>query len=255
MVGANRLGNQAEVRRCDYVNDADAVLSSCANLPPLAATGVRVTLRETHGTFFIQAVPGAPNSVTTAATATAHVQRYAAPTDGPFIVCGRNTQLESGGTMNILVPSGGTWSVNPAADRQVFKIHGPQIEKCDAKASRFKGVTDNVANRNRTAPDWFTYTEGDSAGTLYTDVPGVQGCKAGQVVNNCVAFLPVSVNDPAEVGNNKQLWTVTFLPFFVTEPKNNEHTGMLVLNYIVSGAGTPGWVRGTTGAMVIRLTA
>jgi hypothetical protein len=35
------------------------------------------------------------------------------------------------------------------------------------------------------------------------DVEGPDGCKTGQEVVNCVAFLPIVINNPPEAGNNR----------------------------------------------------
>jgi Flp pilus assembly protein TadG len=242
---------------CTYVNDANSSLGSCTQIAPVAATGVHVEVVETHPTYFIRVVPGAPAQVSTGAKATAHVKKLAAPRDGPFLPCTINTKLAGGGTLSLLLKSGSSWVMNPAAIGQTFQIHGPQIEKCDAKASRFKGLADVAQNRNKTAPDWFNYKEGDAAGLIAEDVEGPDGCKAGQEIVNCVVFLPIVVNTPAEVGNDKQLWTVAFAPFYITAPKSNEHYGTLLADYLVAGKGQNGdygWTQGYTGPITIRLT-
>ena len=257
MAGQNRLNaGEPTVTACAYVTDAEQAVGDCAAAAPAAATGVRVSVEETHQTFFIQVLPGAPDAVTTHATATAHVQKLATlPADGPFLVCGVNTHLATGGQMDIMLKSGSTWTVNPSAVGKTFIVHGPQIEKCKSKSSRFKGVADQAPNRPKRAPDWFNYTEGDTAGPVEADVTGPLGCRAGQEVINCVAFLPIAVDTPPEAGNNRQLWTVGFAPFYITSSKSNEHEGRLMAGYIVSGPGEAGWTPGYTGPIVVRLTA
>ena len=242
---------------CTYVNDTGGSLGGCGGTVPAAASGVKVFVEERHPTFFIQAVPGAQDTVTTSADATAHVKMLGSPKDGPFLPCGVLTQLAGGGTFSIAIKSGGSWVVNPDAVGKTFQIHGPQIEKCKAKASRYKGLADVNANRSRTTTGWFNYTEGTAAGSIANDVEGPNGCKAGQVVDNCVVFLPVVVDNPEESGNNKQLWTVFFAPFYVTSPKSNEHNGKLLDTYVISGRGQGGnwgWYRGYAGPITIRLT-
>ena len=253
---ANKLGSATQtITACNYVNDAGTIVGDCASEVPSTATGVRVTVREEHPTFFIQAVPGAPNTVTTQATATAHVQILTRqPTDGPFLVCGINTQLATGGTKSILVRDGTTWKVDPSAVGQTFEIHGPRIATCDAQSERFKGLADTVKNRALTIPEDFWYTEGTAAGTIQVDVVGASGCKAGQEVVDCVTFLPVGVNVPKETDNDRRIWTVAMLPFYVTAPKANEHHGRLLPDYIVLGPGQSGWSQGFAGSIVIRLT-
>jgi len=243
---------------CTYINDAGTSLGSCSSTVPSAATGVRVTVQEQHPTFFIRAVPGAPDTVDTGATATANVKKLAPPRDGPFLPCAINTQPADGlPQTDLMVQQSGSWVLNPSAIGRTFKIHGPQIEKCDAKASRYKGLADTDANKNKNTPNWFNYKEGDSAGLISVDVEGPDGCKAGQEVVNCVAFLPIVINNPPESGNNRELWAITFAPFYITAPKSNEHYGKLVANYMVYGSGDNGsfgWYQGYTGPIAIRLT-
>ena len=243
---------------CTYVNDAGSSLGGCGSSVPVTATGVKVVVEEEHPTFFIQALPGAPNTVKTGADATAHVKKLGVPRDGPFIPCGTSTRLASGGQLNLLLQSGGAWIINPAAIDQTFQIHGPQIEKCNAKSSRFKGLAEGDSNADRTAPDWFEYKEGDSAGQIDNTVEGPNGCKAGQVIDNCVVFLPIAVPSPAEDASHvKQVYVVFFAPFYVTAPKSNEHNGKLLSDYVISGrgqAGDWGWTRDYGGPITIRLT-
>jgi hypothetical protein len=210
---------------CTYVDDHGSELGTCASTVPDGATGVKVAVIEEHPTFFIHVVPGTPESVETGADAVAHVKRLAAATDGPFLPCAVKAQLATtNGTVDILIKQNGSWVINPAAVGQTFQIHGSQVETCNAKSSRFKGFADTDANRNRTAPGWFKYEEGVKAGHIAADVEGPDGCKAGQEVENCVVFLPIIANNPAESGNNREVWAVAFAPFYVTAPKKMSTT-------------------------------
>ena len=240
---------------CDYVDDAGGSLGGCGGVVPAGASGVRVAVEEVHPTFFIQVVPGAPNTVTTSADASAHIKTLGAPSDGPFLPCGVNTMLASGGRLDLAIKVGGVWAINPAAVGQTFKIHGPKIEKCDAKSERYKGLADVDVNRNKTTQDWFMYEEGTSAGLIENDVEGPNGCKAGEVIQNCVVFLPIVI--PGELDNTRQFVAIFFAPFYVTWPKSNEHNGKLLDDYIISGrgqAGHWGWYRDYQGPITIRLT-
>lgn len=245
---------------CNYVNDSGGDLGTCESIVPLGATGVRVVVTENHPTFFIKVVPGAPESVDTGARAMAHVRRLVSASDGPFLPCAINAKLAGTGpvqTMDILIKQDGAWIINPAAIGKTFKVHGPQVEKCGAKASRFKGLADSDANRTKDAPDWFNYKEGDAAGLISEDVEGPDGCKAGQEINNCVVFLPIIINDPPETENNRERWAVAFAAFYITAPKSNEHYGTLLADYMVYGRGQTGefgWYQGYTGPIVVRLT-
>jgi Flp pilus assembly protein TadG len=242
---------------CSYVNDNGQPITDCAAIVPAGASGVRVKVTELHPTYFIQVVPGAPSSVSTNGSARANIKMLGYPTDGPFLPCGVDTRLASGGRLSMLIKEGGEWVINPDAVGETFEIHGPRVEKCDAKAERYKGLADVDVNRDRSASGWFMYKEGDSAGMISQDVEGLDGCKAGQEVVDCVVFLPIAVNDPAESGNDRQLWVVAFSPFYVTAPKANEHHGKLISDYMVYGRGQDGnwgWTPEFEGPITIRLT-
>lgn len=259
-VTANKLGTIVPtITACNYVSDSETILGTCANPVPANTTGVRVAVQETHGTFFIGAVPGGPKTAAAGAVATAHVQTLAnPPSDGPFIVCASGTELASGnGTMDILVQTNGVWTVNPDAVGVSFQIHGPKVSTCGITNSNFKGYADtyaNTVNGNLTIPNYFSYSTGTSAGQVTTDVQGINGCQAGGPLNDCVAILPIAAIDPNHPVTNKQVWTVAFAPFYVTADGANAHNGVLMADYVVIGGGRLGWQPDYSGPTIIRLT-
>lgn len=257
IVEENRLGSTTpNMTECSYVDDFDVWLGPCSLPVPAGTTGVRVTVTETHNTFFMRAIPGGPTTAQTSATATAHIQKLAKPPgDGPFLVCGSDTKLASGGgNMNIINQVGGQWVLNQSALDKWFMIHGPQIASCGSTNSSYKGISEQLTNLNSTVPGYFVYTTGTVAGPVSSDVQGAQGCKAGQPVDNCVAFLPISVNDPTHPPIDKKLWTVAFAPFYIRAVDSNVHHGKLLGDYVVYGGGQPGWTPQYIGPIVIRLT-
>lgn len=242
---------------CNYVNDGGSTLAPCTAVVPAGATGVRVRVEETHPTFFMRVMPGVADTVDTSAVAKANVKKLGTPMDGPFMPCGVNTKRPSGGDLDLVIKVNNVWKINPAAVGQTFIIHAPQPEDCNAKSDRWKGLADVSRNRNKSGPGWFNYVEGDSAGTISVDVQGPDGCKAGQEAVNCVAFLPIALPDPAEEGNNKQLWVIAFAPFYITAPKSNTHYGRLLADYMVAGKGQNGdwgWTPDYEGPITVRLT-
>ena len=147
---ANKIGSvHPSITSCKYVNDNDVVLADCSQLVPATATGVSVTVQETHHTFFVGVIPGGPNTITTSATAIAHVQQLATPPgDGPFLVCGVDTKTVSGPKTNILIQqpaNSGIWKLNPDAvttsthPGPTFQIFGPQIALCGLSNNSYKG--------------------------------------------------------------------------------------------------------------------
>src|SRR6185312_10208907 len=111
---------------CNYVDDTNKALKDCSAAVPATATGVQVTVSETHSTFFMRIIPGAPKTVTTRATATAHAQIVTPDGSGaPFILCGSSANIVGGGSQNILIQqTDGTYTINPAAVGDTFEIHG-----------------------------------------------------------------------------------------------------------------------------------
>ena len=214
---------------------------------------VGVLVAETDPTFFVRVLPGGP--------ATAHVEVPGLAGAGPFIVCATDTILYPGTNtaMNVLNKVGGVWQINPAAVGKTFLIHGPQINKCGNGNNGFKGIADADANKNLTAPPekYFGYATGTVA-SISTSVDGIQGCQAGGPLNNCVAYLPIAVVDashpPINSGSNKQMWTIGFAAFLITQIDANSHTGKLLDNYIVKHSGSLGWTPTFFGPVVIKLT-
>jgi hypothetical protein len=120
-------GNQTHegspaLEECSYTDDDLNELGSCDGFVPANATGVTVLVRETHPTFFIKAVPGAPSEVSTRARATARVERlFRAGMDSPFIVCGYGTKRMDGSALSILDSDG---FVNQDAIGETYRLTG-----------------------------------------------------------------------------------------------------------------------------------
>lgn len=120
-------GNQTHegspaLEECRYMDDSLAEIAACDGFVPPGATGVSILVRETHQTFFIRVVPGAPTEVSTRARASARVERlFRAGMDGPFVVCGYGTRTTAGSSLSIL--SNDT-SVNPNAVGQTYRLTG-----------------------------------------------------------------------------------------------------------------------------------
>lgn len=264
---ANKVGStNPRVTSCVYVDDSDESLGSCALMVPPTASGVRVTVQETHNTFFLRIIPGGPTTMTTDASATAHVQQLTTPPgDGPFLVCGVDTDTETGPNMSIVLQQpDGSWILNPAAvttsthTGPTFQVYGPNISTCGLNPQNYKGQAVGTTNADLTAPGWFTYANGDAAGHVSVSVSGVDGCTPALIIN-CVAFLPVAVDNPPPDPTTNRMWTVTILPFYLTAAtfsngKLNKLDGKVMGDYISLGNGKPGWIPGTQGPIVIRLT-
>ena len=265
IVAANRMGEVVPgVTSCHYVDDADQWLASCSAPVHPRATGVAVSVREEHPTFFLRVVPGAPQLVSTAASATAHVQRLTRVIPaGPFLVCGKQTRLASGGTRSILTDRN---TINPDAVGQTFRLHGPAlVADCGLASALFKGIADEPRNAGRSVGEWWLGTEGTVAGPVQRTVSGVEGCQNNAAAPyGCVMILPVFTDDPAprHTPGSPEVWVVLFAAFRVTGLGSNGHVGVLLddyvdpasINQLGAWTGSNGWTRDAGGLIVIRLT-
>jgi Flp pilus assembly protein TadG len=267
IVTANNMGNATQKFTCYYVDDINKKLDTCSKTIPVGSTGVTVTVSETHKTFFMRVIPGAPKTVTTSATATAHAEIVPPDgSDGPFIVCGSSAKLaNSGSSMAILKPNGdGTYSLNPDAVGKTFEVHG-KIDDCNAKANDYKGVADD-GNDGKSIPGYFAGTNGERTGPVRERVQGIQGCKSSDAYPlNCVLYLPLSYDDgshpPQSHGNSISFYTVAYGAFEVSQCSGScKHTATLIGKYVIDTPdGTPAWKPGTwklgdNGIIAIRLT-
>ena len=268
---ANRTGStHPTITHCQYVDDSDNELGDCSKpVPPTSAgivTGVSVTVKETHDTFFMGIIPGGPQTLSTSASAIAHVQQLKSPPgDGPFVVCGVSPKIDAGTrNVDIVTPTAAGWQLNPNAVTTAthvgptFQVFGPNVSTCGLGSQNFKGQAVGTNNASLTAPDWFSYANGDAAGHVNVSVNGVNGCTPALIIN-CVAFLPVVVNNPPPNTTTNKMWAVMILPFYLTAASTsngnlNKLDAQILGDYITEGNGKPGWIPGNKGPIVIKLT-
>jgi len=283
-IGALNTKNKMEtanqtIKKCDYVNDAGASINvPCTVIVPATAKGVMVEVSETHDTFFIQVVPGAPDSVTTTATAIAHVRDFKGALNSPFILCGYNTwdvtgdlkTAMKGVSMNLLIEEDPykKYSINPLAYGKTFRVHDNSLSHdkiADAPADCTTGprspdpsaswmglAATDASNNNLPVPGWWNYDSGLIAGPTRASTPGVDGCKAGEKPEDCVMLLPVAWPERDKAA--KKVFAAMFAPFYITAPTVNSHNATLLEHYSVSGKSGDSWCRTCSTINVIRLT-
>lgn len=269
-------GNQTHegspaLESCNYVNDALATVASCDAVVPATATGVTVQVRETHETFFIRAVPGAPTEISTRAKATARVERlFRAGMDAPFIVCGYDTKRMDGSEVSIL--SNDT-TVNQDALGETFRIMGtasgtnPSIASCGLDQTgvpsplQWKGLALNQTNSpNNDSRElnqkWLGKGVG-SPGRMKFNIIGLEGCQQGDAAPfNCVLLLPVATNtvEPTKIGGSYfEFHVVKVLGFLVSSCGANCYQATLLDDYPTFGGSVPGWCRDCGAVTVIKL--
>jgi Flp pilus assembly protein TadG len=266
IVAANTFGSVTPtLYNCEYIGNNWAVVGTCNQTVPSNAAGARVRTRVTVNTFFMQVIPGAPTTIVAAGYAKARVEVPSISTsDAPFIICGKASWAvidKNGNAINQNIPIlDSSNNINPAAIDVTYRVHDPQLKNhfaadCNSKAARFKGLANQGSNAGKTAPDWFNYDTGTKAGPTRTKVYGVEGCAANTPEPyNCVMILPIATNNPAESGNSKQIYVVSFAAFMITTVDANSHNAKLLGSYILtSGDSDPTWCRDCGGMVRIRL--
>lgn len=273
IVAQNTFGSAVPaLASCEYIGNNWGVVGTCNQTVPSSAAGARVRTRLTIDTFFIQVVPGAPDSYTVTGYAKARVQTAnVAPLadQSPFIICGDSawdvtsnpTSKSTGTGSNMAIfSSKSPFKINPSAVGRIFRVHDPQLDKkgnadCSSQADRFKGLADQTKNAGKTAPAWFYYDTGTKAGPTREKVNGAEGCAANTPEPyNCVMLIPVATNNPAESGNSKQVYVVGYAAFKVTTVDSNSHNAQLLDDYIITGVGgSDTWCQACGGTVVIRL--
>ena len=266
VVNQNRmnLGSITSIQ-CEYINDASQSLGSCTGAIPSTASGVRVTVQESHPTFFIKVLPGAPNDVSTGAVAAANIRMVQPPGGGPFLPCARQAiRSDNGERMDIvfLDSNYNLTEVNPAAVGVKFNIYGPNdtsVEDCGIAPDKYNGAA-SFDVPCMTAPGWCEFENGNVTGPVNQAVGGIDGCEAGDTSPyNCVAFLPIATEkDQPLAASETRVWVVGFLPFYIeqgTQP--NKYYGTLLDDYVLLGLGDEGeggWTPDYQGPAAIRLT-
>jgi hypothetical protein len=268
IVSANDMGNATQNTTCFYVDDKNKDLADCSAKVPATATGVQVQVSETHSTFFIWIIPGAPKTVTTRAVATAHAQIVQPDGSGaPFIICGASANLVSGGSEVTILQqqSDGTYTINPAAVGQTFEIHG-KIDDCGAGSNRFKGLALGSQNAGKTVPGWFNGDNGEKTGPANEVVNGIDGCGKTTVdPYGCVMYLPMALENPPyapiKSGSSDLFYIVGYGAFQVSSCSGScKHEATLLGKYLVqtpsalSGWTAGSWTLGQNGIIAIRLT-
>ena len=158
----------------------------------------------------------------------------------------------------------------------VYLIHDPQginhgqqgINPCNINSSSFNGVNTNAIAYNFTTypaysrdtnPPTFNgaaklppLTTGNVS-SVQAAVNGINGCQAGQTIDNCIMILPVCVDSgPGGRGSNAVLAVRSLQAFYVRQIATGSHTGELIKNYTITANSDPTYVTGTGGVTVLK---
>jgi hypothetical protein len=288
LVTDNNQGSSPTVLEdCSYIDiggfpQSEGDPAGCDGEVPANATGVYVKASETHSTFFMRMIPGAPVYVTTRAEASAQVERLdLAGMDAPFILCGYNTKHWDSDdaerdTMNVLLSD---YVINPAAIGEVFQLTGytgtnTDIEKCGATGSfsTWHGLAAKDANEGKrivlsgaSTSTWWNPMIGlasVNASTITNKVSGREGCaELAAKPYNCVMMIPIATEYTG--GTLKRFKVTKIMAFDVWQDESapNVYWGRLIDDYLVFGASVPlgvdqaPWCRDCGSVVVVRLAS
>jgi Flp pilus assembly protein TadG len=227
---------------CRLVDQAGTDLGACpatntgAGLPA-TVDGVAVTARDSQNGSFIKAL--GISGFSAAASATAQIEALRGGSS-PFMICGLDGQNQ-GFDPPLLLASGSSWVVNPAAVGQTYGIHGPQVPACGASGSGFKGLTDGGSY---VVPGWWQSDTGVHAGPVRNQVVSPDACTTTDGFDNftgCTIVVPICVQGQGS-GTSVQLYCVDFGVFRVSQSHANAHDAVFVGAGVVQdgqGGGKP----------------
>jgi hypothetical protein len=201
---------------------------------PATATGVSVRARDNQAGSFIKAL--GIDGFSASAVATAQIQALREGSS-PFLICGLDSSAQ-GYDPPLLVQSGSTWAINPAAINRTYEVHAPQVPDCGADSDSFKGLADPSAVVG--VPGWWAGDTGVHAGPIRNVVTGPNGCTTTDGFDTsagCTLIVPICVDGNAS-GTAVEFYCVRFGVFHVSQSHANSHEGVFLGAGIVrSGLG------------------
>lgn len=205
---------------------------------PAGVAGVSVRSRDSQSTSFIKVLGISGFSVSASATAQIQALRSGS---SPFMICGLDA-AHGGFDPPLLLASGSTWAVNPAAIGQTYDIHGPQVPSCGAGSNSFKGLVDN--SNPSSVPAWWPGDTGVHAGPVRNVVARPDACTTTDGFDNwtgCTIIVPLCVDGRGN-GSSADLYCVRFGAFRVYQPHQNTHEAVFLGAAVVrngQGGGRP----------------
>ena len=239
-VAANDVNGIPE---CRLVDEAQSDLGPCpesntgAGLPSTVA-GVSVRARDNQDGSFIKAL--GIDGFSASAVATAQIQALRQGSS-PFLICGLDSS-QQGFDPPLLLQSGSTWTINPAAINQTYELHAPQVPDCGAGSESFKGLGDGSAVVP--VPGWWEGETGVHAGPIRNIVARADGCTSTDGFNTsagCTLIVPICV-DGNGTGTAVEFYCVRFGIFRVSQSNANSHEAVFLGAGIVrsgQGGGRP----------------
>ena len=225
-LGANHVNGTPD---CRLVDEAGTDLGACPSTStgsglPATAAGVSVRARDSQSGSFIKALGISGFSASASATAQIEALRSGS---SPFMICGLDA-AHHGFDPPLLLASGNSWVVNPAAVGQTYPLHGPQVPDCGAGSNSFKGLTDG--STDVAVPGWWQADTGVHAGPIRNVVARGDACTTTDGFDNwtgCTIVVPICTNGQGS-GNSTQLYCVRFGLFQVSQSHQNAHEAVFL---------------------------
>jgi Flp pilus assembly protein TadG len=226
---------------CRLVDQTGADLGACpttntGNGLPVAVAGVSVRARDSQNGTFIKALGISGFSASASATAQIEALRSGS---SPFMICGLDA-AHHGFDPPLLVASGSSWVINPAAIGQSYALHGPSVPDCGAGSNSFKGLTDG--GTDVPVPGWWQADTGVHAGPVRNVVARGDACTTTDGFDNwtgCTIVVPICADGQGS-GNSTELYCVRFGLFRVSQSHQNAHEAVFLGAAVVrDGQGGP----------------
>jgi len=214
---------------CRLVDETGGDLGACpatntgTGLPGTVA-GVSVRARDSRSGTFIKALGISGFSASASATAQIEALRSGS---SPFMICGLDA-AHGGFDPPLLLASGSSWIVNPAAVNQSYALHGPQVPDCGAGSTSFKGLTDGATDVS--VPGWWQADTGVHAGPIRNVVARGDACTTTDGFDNwtgCTIVVPICTAGQGS-GTSAQLYCVRFGVFRVSQSHQNAHEAVFL---------------------------
>ncbi len=250
-VAANHVNGTPD---CRLTDEAGSDLGPCPSTNtgaglPAAVAGVSVRTRDSQSGSFIKVLGISGFSVSAPATAQIQALRSGS---APFMICGLDA-AHGGFDPPLLLASGSTWTINPAAVNQVYGIHGPQVPSCGAGSNSFKGLVNDSTPSS--VPAWWAGDTGVHAGPVRNQLARPDACTTTDGFDNwtgCTIIAPLCVDGRGN-GSGADLYCVRFGAFRIYQSHQNAHEAVF-LGAAVVKSGQGGHKPVSNEARVIKLT-
>ncbi len=254
--GYHYLPSDANPKACSSYTSTDAW--------PANAFGVYVATTETQNTSFMRIVGiNQFNTSAHAAAATEAVPFLPTAGSSDLEVCavgssdgnsdGKGQTTTSGADIPILIPSGGTEGINPAAIGQAYWIKGNNVDKECGTNGNFKGLVCQPGGAPcppDSVPGYWPSDTGNHSGPFRNTVAAE--CSSGAI--GCTFALPLCyASDQGPPPQSGTMYCVTWGSFEITATTANSDAAVFTGQAFTQTGGQGGGIPGQGQPAVVRL--